>query len=350
MARKRSDIFRDKWLKVFRLSAFDEERVLNELRALPFSDGRDFSLVKFLFLVLPEILDKRRNEYVWNLANAYAYFCLNFWQARSAFLPFPETYAGLLKEALEDKIDIFSPKIRAIVELTADTSSNGVCGFNCFEFKNPNAVKESQKIVLNGTYEDFLTDVGRAKYDEFAERILSSEEFKRDWALIKSLYPEETRVDGKLRRRLLPERSWTIDGGVSFETRHSEFEAVFELFCWKYYLWAMDADKPYIMKPSVNITPFGTQIFIPGYISYDAKRDFNHGKISRLHKAKGVQKQGLAFTESRSRHAVLKKLAAEAESTGRKNNLKGDKLLDFIARAIGRPDMDFRSVRKLLER
>ena len=104
------------------------------------------------------------------------------------------------------------------------------------------------------------------------------------------------------------------------------------------------------MKPSVNITPLGTQIFIPGYISYDAKRDFNHGKISRLHKAKGTQKQGLAFTESRTRLAALKKLALEAESEGRKNKLKGDKLLDFIAHVIGRPDMDFRSIRKLLER
>ena len=267
-----------------------------------------------------------------------------------ASVPFTENYAEVLKGALENKSDIFSPKIRAIVELTADTSSNGACGFNSFEFKNLESVKEAQEIVFKGAYEDFLTDVGRAKYDEFEKKILSSEEFKRDWALIKSLYPKETCVEGKLRRRLLNERAWTLDGGVSFNTQQSEFEAIFELFCWKYYLWAMDGDKPYIMKPSVNITPLGTQIFIPGYISYDAKRDFNHGKISRLHKAKGVQKQGLAFTESRTRLAALKKLALEAESEGRKNKLKGDKLLDFIARAIGRPDMDFRSIRKLLER
>lgn len=350
MSRKRSDIFKTKWLKIFHLPAFDEERALNELNSLPFSDERDFPLIKFLFSELPQILDERRNEYVWNLANAYAYFCLNFWQARVAFVPFPETYAEILKEALESKSDIFSPKIRAIVELTADTSSNGACGFNSFEFKNLESVKEAQEIVFKGKYEDFLSAVGRAKYDEFENKILSSEEFKRDWTLIKSLYPKETCVKGKLRRRLLNERAWTLDGGVSFNTQQSEFEAIFELFCWKYYLWAMDGDKPYIMKPSVNITPLGTQIFIPGYISYDAKRDFNHGKISRLHKAKGVQKQGLAFTESRTRLAALKKLALEAESEGRKNKLKGDKLLDFIARAIGRPDMDFRSIRKLLER
>ena len=228
MAHKRSDVFKTKWLKIFHLPAFDEERALNELNSLPFSDERDFPLIKFLFSELPQILDERRNEYVWNLANAYAYFCLNFWQARVAFVPFPETYAEILKEALESKSDIFSSKIRAIVELTADTSLGGACGFNSFEFKNLAAVKEAQEIVYKGRYEDFLSVVGRAKYDEFEKKILSSEEFKRDWALIKSLYPKETCVEGKLRRRLLNERAWTLDGGVSFNTQQSEFEAIFD--------------------------------------------------------------------------------------------------------------------------
>ncbi len=350
MSRKRSDIFRANWLKAFKLKSFDETKIVSVLETLPFSDERDFPLIKYLFTSLPQILDERRNEYVWNLANAYGYFCLNFWQARTSFVAFPETYAELLKTALESKADMFSPKIRAIVELTADTSSSGGCGFNSFEFKNLDALKEAQEIVCNGRYEDFLSDVGRAKYGEFEQKILSSSEFKRDWELIKSLYPNETNVTGKLRRRLLSERGWTLDNGVSFDTQQSEFEAVFELFCWKYYLWAMDGDKPYIMKPSVNITPLGTQIFIPSYISYDAKRDFNHGKISRLHKAKGTQKQGLAFSESRTRNDALKKLAISVEAEGRKNKLKGDKLLEYIASSIGRPNMDFRSIRKLLER
>ena len=350
VGRKRSEVFAKKWLKIFCLDAFEEDKIAEELLNMPFSEERDLPLLKFLFLNLPKILDKRRSEYVWNLANAYAFFCLNFWQARTTFIAFPETYAELLKDALTEKEDIYSPKIRAIVEILADTLPDGQCGFNSFKFKNVEPIREAQDIVFKGRYEDFLSDVGRAKYEEFEQKILDSEEFKRDWELIKLLYPEETKVDGKLRRKLLNERGWTQDDGVSFESSKSEFDAIFELFCWKYYLWAMDGDKPYIMKPSVNITPLGTQIFIPSYISYDAKRDFNHAKISRLHKAKGTQKQGVAFTESRIRLAKLKKLAFEAETEGRKNNLKGDKLLDFIANAIGRPNMDFRSIRKLLER
>ncbi len=347
---KRSEIFVKKWLKNFSLESFEEEETAKELSNMPFTDERDLTLLKFLFLDLPKILDERRSEYVWNLANAYAFFCLNFWQARTTFIAFPETYAELLKNALTEKEDIYSPKIRVIAELIADASSDGKCGFNSLKFKNVEIIKEAQDIVFKGRYEDFLSDVGRAKYEEFERKILDSEAFKRDWELIKQLYPKETKVNGKLRRKLLNERGWTQDEGISFNSSHSEFEAIFELFCWKYYLWAMEGDKPYIMKPSVNITPLGTQIFIPSYISYDAKRDFNHAKISRLHKAKGTQKQGVAFTESRIRLAELRKLAIKAESVGRKNKLKGDKLLDFIANSIGRPNMDFRSIRKLLEK
>ena len=157
-------------------------------------DERDFPLIKFLFSELPQILDERRNEYVWNLANAYAYFCLNFWQARVAFVPFPETYAEILKEALESKSDIFSPKIRAIVELTADTSSNGACGFNSFAFKNLESVKEAQEIVFKGKYEDFLSAVGRAKYDEFEKKILYTNlnkkvSFLKGFSMIRQIPP-----------------------------------------------------------------------------------------------------------------------------------------------------------------
>jgi hypothetical protein len=39
----------------------------------------------------------------------------------------------------------------------------------------------------------------------------------------------------------------------------------------------MKGDEPLLMKPSVVFTPFGTEIFIPGYISFDPKRDLKPG-------------------------------------------------------------------------
>jgi len=73
VGRKRSEVFVKKWLKIFCLDAFEEDKIAKELLNMPFSEERDLPLLKFLFLNLPKILDKRRSEYVWNLANAYAF-------------------------------------------------------------------------------------------------------------------------------------------------------------------------------------------------------------------------------------------------------------------------------------
>lgn len=347
----RSKQFTDKWLKAFGVKKFDEKFFSKKLEDLQFPDKRDFVLVKFLFKELPLILNERRSEYVWNLANAFGFFCLSFWQSKIAFVSFPENYATILKEALEKNKDIYSSKIRAIVELLADTSKDGICGFNSFVFKDKDTLKKASKTLYFGSFENYLSDIGRAKFDEFEKKIFNSSEFKKDWKLIKDLYPKQTSVKGKkLRRKLLLERGWTQTQGADFSNEESEFESIFELFCWKYYLWAMDGDKPYLMKPSVNITPLGTQIFIPSYMSYDAKRDFNHGEISKLHKAKGVQKQGLAFSETRIKNVELSKCANIAEIEGRALGLKGEKLLEFIAESIGRPNMDLRTIRKLIRK
>lgn len=53
------------------MESFEGEETAKELSNMPFTDERDLTLLKFLFLDLPKILDERRSEYVWNLANAY---------------------------------------------------------------------------------------------------------------------------------------------------------------------------------------------------------------------------------------------------------------------------------------
>ena len=108
-------------------------------------------------------------------------------------------------------------------------------------------------------------------------------------------------------------------------------------------------EEPLLLKPSVNVTPFGTQIFIPAYMSYDARRDFNHAKIAQLHRAKGVRRQGLAFSEAR---IANKKLSAKAQKfyvDGKKRGLRGNALLDFVAGKIQRPEIDSRALRRLLK-
>src|SRR5437870_10267877 len=94
----------------------------------------------------------------------------------------------------------------------------------------------------------------------------------------------------------------------------------------------MRGDRPLLLKLTVNLTPFGTMIFIPAYWSFDARRDLNWRAITALHKARGVRKQGsklganqLAAREEAIRardlwkQAAARKLKGEARISDRKS-------------------------------
>jgi hypothetical protein len=63
---------------------------------------------------------------------------------------------------------------------------------------------------------------------------------KRRRAEIKRLFPEQTEGRGIIHRSLVPERNWVRGPGANFRLKRAAFQAVFDLFCWKYYLWAMN--------------------------------------------------------------------------------------------------------------
>ena len=348
----RSAGFLKKWEQIFGLPKFDPETVRAKLALSPFEKDEDFGLIEFLFVRLPGLIEQNTDSHFEQIAQVYGLFCRAVWQGKAPFVARPQTYALQLQKALLGEIEVDSPKIAAIVSLCGRNIENGLCGFNTFSIKEPQIVQEADSVVYSGAYEQYLTELGRTKYKEFEESLLHSEEFKQDWELIKKLYPKriEENKGRIIHRRLLNERSWDRAGGVRFDTPEDEFTAVYELFCWKYYLWGMKDDTPYLQKPSVNITPLGTQIFIPAYMSYDTKRDFDHKKIGRLHKARGVRRQGYAFSESRAEKKKLSALALQAKQKGKEQGLKGDKLYQFIAEEIGQPWLDDRTIRKLCEK
>lgn len=212
--------------------------------------------------------------------------------------------------------------------------------------------KAGEWLVRSGSYEDFLTATAQAKYNEFERAINESEEFLRDWEMLKTLYPDYKKLGSEfvLHRRQVHERGWTRGAGTPFNSLEDGFRAAFDLFCWKYYLWGMDLvkDLPLLLKPSVNVTPYGTQIFIPAYMSYDARRDFNHAKIAKLHRAKGVRRQGVAFSEARIENKNLAKRAQKLYAEGR--GMRGNALPDFVDERIRRPEIDIRTLRRLLKK
>lgn len=164
-------------------------------------------------------------------------------------------------------------------------------------------------MVRDGEYEKILH--APVKYDEFELQIRASDDLKKEWVEIKRLFPKQTGGRDIIHRSLVPERNWVRDPGANFKSKGAAFQAVFDLFCWKYYLWAMKGDEPLLMKPSVVFTPFGTQIFIPGYISFDPKRDLKLGVVSRLHRARGIRRQGEGFSGGRIYRDVKAKHAFE---------------------------------------
>jgi hypothetical protein len=316
---------------------------------LCFADPQEtWPLIENLFTVVPEILNRKPERK--GLAEAYAWCCYAFWQCESGFPAFPETFAFFLFNQLQSdqcrNLEIGS-LLASLFANADDLKKWG--GINHPKLKRPEVVRRHEALVKDGRYEELLD--ARIKYDEYERLIQESADLKKEWAEIKRLFPNQTKGRGIIRRSLVPERNWVRGPGATFESEGASFQAVFDVFCWKYYLWAMKSDEPLLMKPSVAFTPFGTEIFIPGYISFDPKRDLKPGAVSRLHRARGVPRQGKVFSVAWKEKEENAKLAFEFNEQAKARGKKGDERLDFVAEKLGRITKgDYhREIRRLIE-
>jgi hypothetical protein len=325
--------FRFRWLKRFGLPPIWREPARAHLKQLCFADlGDTWPLIENLFETVPELLNREpeRKE----LAEAYAWCCYTFWQCESSFPAFSETFASFLLEQLRSNqcrnFEIGS--FLASLFVNADDRKKWG-GFNHPHLARPSVIRAHESLVKHGKYEEVLH--ARIKYDEFERRIQASAELKKEWAEIKRLFPAQTKCRDIIHRSLVPERNWVRGPGASFESEGAAFQAVFDVFCWKYYLWAMKGDEPLLMKPSVVFTPFGTEIFIPGYIGFDPKRDLKLGVVAKLHRARGVRRQGAGFSAARIERDAKAKNAFAFNEHAKTAKLKGDARLLFVANKLG---------------
>ena len=343
--------FRSRCLEKFGLpkSRWDEG-LDGRLAERPFCDPKEAKpLLHFLFEKLPGILEKDPSPDTHLLAEAFAWTCFAFWQCGSAFSSFPENYAVCLHKALRQPAKKRNPAAMVLARLLvpANDSKDGRCGFNQLTLCQPEIIRESERLIHAGRYEDYLK--AKEKYDEYEDALSRSTEFLTDWQQIKDSFPEQVHASKTIRRTLIMERNWERDG-AQFNDISQSFQSVFDLFCWKYYLWAMDGDLPQLLKASVVFTPLGTQIFIPGYLSFDPKRDLDFGKVAKLHRARGVSRQGPGFSEGRRVTAKMKVIAKKADQEAREKGLKGDKRYAFICKRLGLVDHgDYRQIKRLLE-
>lgn len=346
-----SPSFRSRWLDKFALPKSRWVAGLDErLEERTFCDSEEVKpLLLFLFNDLPGVLEKDPSPDTRLLAEAFAWTCFAFWQCGSAFPSFPENYATCLHKALSQPVKKRKPAAMVLARLIVPASDpgKGRCGFNQLSLSKPELIRESERLIHDGRYEDYLK--AKEKYDEYEDALSRSLEFQADWQQIKNSFPEQVRATKVIRRTLILERNWERDG-AQFGDASQSFQAVFDFFCWKYYLWAMEGDQPQLLKASVVFTPLGTQIFIPGYLSFDPKRDLDFGKVAKLHRARGVPRQGPGFSEGRKVTAKMKVLAKKADEQAREKGLKGDKRYAFICQRLGKLDHgDYRQINRLLE-
>jgi hypothetical protein len=318
------------------------------LENLRFADLKEtWPLIESLFTIVPEILNREPERK--DLAEAYAWCCYAFWQCESAFPPFPETFASFLLKQLQANQCRNLEISCLLASLFADADDpEKWSGINHPELARPEVIRAHEKVVKDGEYEKILH--AQIKYDEFERQIRASTDLKKEWSEIKRLFPDQTKGRDIIHRSLVPQRNWVRGLGADFGSDEAAFQAVFDVFCWKYYLWAMKGDEPLLMKPSVVFTPFGTQIFIPGYISFDPKRDLKLGVVSELHRARGIRRQGEGFSVGRIDRADRAKRAAKLNEQAKAKGLEGDGRMRFIANQLRITTReDYREIRRLIE-
>ena len=259
----------------------------------------------------------------------------------SNFPAFPENYTEHLRRNSHAHESCW------IVELLKPDLSGKSCGFQSVSPSEPGLIRQSEQWLCAGTFEPFLK--ARSKYEEFAARLRDEPGFRRDWRALRKVFPKETASREILHRTLIPERNWVRDGGAKFCTRKQRFQACFDLLCWKYCLWGVGRGRPLLLKPSVVVTPYGTQIFIPAYLSFDAKRDLNLGLITKLHRARGIARQGDKLSSGRISNAQQRRVAHLANGEAKSKGLRGKVRYALICQRLGWLDHgDYRQIRRLL--
>jgi hypothetical protein len=213
------------------------------------------------------------------------------------------------------------------------------------------AVRDLEHQVQAGNYTSLVT--AQPKFANKQEMLFENAAFQTDWQRLKAEFDVNKWRDRKgiIRRRMAQERSFRPEGwSFRWRTREQRFRIVFDAFCHKWVLYGMEGERPLLQMLSVNVTPFGTMIFVPRYWSFDAGRDMKWGAVAKLHRARDVHRQGEKLGQNqreRLRDATrVQKFWREAKQSGR----KGASAYDWVIKKMGWPSTtDASKVKRLLQ-
>jgi len=210
-------------------------------------------------------------------------------------------------------------------------------------------VSEFEDKVKAGIYELLIDSTAKVQGREF--ELSDSGLFKKDWAMVKEGV-DLGKIEGrkKVRRRsMVQERNFKPHFPYDSRSVSKRNQAVFDAFCYRWNLYGMEDGKPLPLKPSVNITPHGTMIFIPSQISLDRGRDVHWKEIKKLHKIWNPRRQGKVFSLAPLERKNKAIKAFELWTSLKGKIMTGDERCEAMKRALGYvSSTDDSTIRKLV--
>jgi hypothetical protein len=335
---------------------------LCRLWLLPFADKPTLAdLLLFRYTRLPQVHAQASSDsQCGRLCSLFELLVDMALQGNSVFPQNPTHLAQQVQQALETPIRT-EPFFDVLLGLLISADGQGCrSGFNFARVTDLKEIVQYEHGRRSGSPEWCWKT--KYKYDLFAAQVKGTPEFHEDWRLLSKNFKLDRYRDpqGIIRRSLLVEGNWRkpsfadpvkmykfpiTSGAVEGNWRNpnlsdlwhedNRFQVAFDFFCWKWFLYAMQGDEPLIQKLAVTLTPFGTQIFIPGFWSLDPTRDINWAKVTRLHRARGTVKQGEKLADNQKAHAGLVKRVQMADQAARKQNLRGQARYKHIKQSAG---------------
>lgn len=229
-------------------------------------------------------------------------------------------------------------QVRLLIDLLADAPDESVC----------DAVAAHEHFVQRGSYEDVVNT--QAKFAQNDLMVRASAELQQQWAQLKAAFDITPHANdaGVIRRTMATERNMRPTFHVDPQKVNDVFRAAFDAFCQRWHLYGMQHDEPLLMKFAVNLTPFGTMIFIPSYWSLDPKRDIRWDAIARLQRTRVSGRQGSVLAAGRAERKQLAEVLGRLDQEAKKQKLKGRTKHEFLCDGLGWvPDTSPRRISRL---
>jgi len=212
------------------------------------------------------------------------------------------------------------------------------------------AVAAHEQRVEKGRYEVVVRPAARLKFQEKEKLLRLNRTFRRQWRQLKALFDVSKFQNSKgiIRRRMVQERNFRSDWEFVADDQKRRFRSAFDAFCHRWHLYGMEGNKPLVLKLSVNLTAHGTMIVVPAFWSFDPRRDLDWNEITKLHRSRGITRQGPKLSLGRIERRRLAKKTNQLWHQLTREGIKGDEFYKRIKERLALPpSFTDREIRRL---